>query len=222
MNSLPGTWIDVFCTTLRRGTRDLGMSLTDGQVDQMACHAAELEKWNRHINLTAIKGPQDIARKHFLDALAIEPYIRSRSGQFLDMGTGGGFPGLPVKLLNPDIQMVLMDASRKKIHFLKHVIRMLGIDGIEAIHGRVEDLHNDGVSAGRFHGILARGLADLARLAEMAAPLLAPAGILYALKSPDAGKEITDGLEHSFFITWEDYELPEGNEKRSLVRLSLK
>jgi 16S rRNA (guanine527-N7)-methyltransferase len=214
--------MDVFCRTLRRGSRDLGIPLTDTQVDQMACHAAELEKWNRHINLTAIKGPKDIARKHFLDALAIDPYIQSRSGRFLDMGTGGGFPGLPVKLLNPDIQMVLMDASRKKIHFLKHVIRLLGIDGIEAIHGRVADLHNDGASAGRFHGILARGLADLGRLAEMAAPLLAPAGVLYALKSPDVGEEITDGLEHGFFITWDDYELPDGNEKRSLVRLSVK
>ncbi len=222
MNSLPGTWMDVFCRTLRRGSRDLGIFLTDTQVDQMACHGAELEKWNRHINLTAIKGPQHIARKHFLDALAIDPYIHSRSGQFLDMGTGGGFPGLPLKLLNPDIQMMLMDASRKKIHFLKHVIRMLGIDGIEAIHGRVADLHNDGASAGRFQGILARGLADLGRLTEMAAPLLAPAGVLYALKSPDAGEEITDSLEYRFFITWDDYELPDGNEKRSLVRLSVK
>ncbi|MFN2436213.1 MAG: 16S rRNA (guanine(527)-N(7))-methyltransferase RsmG [Desulfotignum sp.] len=214
--------MDVFCKTLRHGSRDLGVFLTEKQVDQMACHAAELEKWNRHVNLTAIKGPKDIARKHFLDALAIQPYIHSRSGQFLDMGTGGGFPGLPVKLLNPEIRMVLMDASRKKIHFLKHVIRMLGIDGIEAIHGRVDELHNDGASAGRFHGILARGLADLERLAEMAAPLLAPSGVLYALKSPGAGKEITGGLEHSFFITWNDYELPDGNEKRSLARLSVK
>ncbi|MDZ7664983.1 MAG: 16S rRNA (guanine(527)-N(7))-methyltransferase RsmG [Desulfotignum sp.] len=214
--------MDVFCKTLRHGSRDLGVFLTEKQVDQMACHAAELEKWNRHVNLTAIKGPKDIARKHFLDALAIQPYIHSMSGQFLDMGTGGGFPGLPLKLLNPKIRMVLMDASRKKIHFLKHVIRMLGIDGIEAIHGRVDELHNDGASAGRFHGILARGLADLERLAEMAAPLLAPSGVLYALKSPDAAKEITGGLEHSFFITWDDYELPDGNEKRSLARLSVK
>lgn len=219
---MPGSWLDVFCTTLRHGSRELGVSLTEKQVDQMACHGAELEKWNRHVNLTAIKGPKDIARKHFLDAVAIQSYIHSRSGQFLDMGTGGGFPGLPVKLLNPEIRMVLMDASRKKINFLKHVIRMLGIDGIEAIHGRVDELHNDGASAGRFHGILARGLADLERLAEMAAPLLAPSGVLYALKIPGAGKEITVGLEHSFFITWDDYELPDGNEKRSLARLSVK
>jgi 16S rRNA (guanine527-N7)-methyltransferase len=219
---MPGTWMDIFCDTLRRGSRDMGIALTDGQVAQMACHGVELEKWNRHVNLTAIKGPENIARKHFLDALAIQPYIHTRSGRFLDMGTGGGFPGLPVKLLNPDIRMVLMDASRKKIHFLRHVIRMLGIDGIEAVHGRVDDLHNEGASAGRFHGILARGLADLARLAEMAAPLLVPSGILYALKSPGAGVEITDSLKKTWVIQWDDYELPDGMEKRSLVRLSQK
>jgi 16S rRNA (guanine527-N7)-methyltransferase len=217
---MPGIWTDIFCVTLRRGSRDLGIALSDVQVAQMACHAAELEKWNRHVNLTAIKGPENIARKHFLDAVAIQPYIHTRSGQFLDMGTGGGFPGLPVKLMNPDIRMVLMDKSRKKIHFLRHVIRILGIDGIEAVHGRVDDLHNEGKSAGRFHGILARGLADLDRLAGLAAPLLATSGILYALKSPGADVEITDSLTKTWVIQWDDYVLPGGVEKRSLARLS--
>jgi 16S rRNA (guanine527-N7)-methyltransferase len=222
LNSMPGTWTDIFCRTLRRGARHLRVSLTDVQVGQMACHGSELEKWNRHVNLTAIKGPEEVARKHFLDAVAIAPYIHSKSGRFLDMGTGGGFPGLPVKLLNPEIRMVLMDASQKKIHFLRHVIRMMGIDGIEAIHCRVEDFHNDAAYAGRFHGILARGLADLARLAALAGPLLAPSGTLYALKCPGAGVEITDGLKKAWVIQQDDYELPGGMEPRSLMQLTPK
>lgn len=222
LNSIPGTWTDRFCTTLRRGARHLGVSLTDVQVHQMACHAAELEKWNRRINLTAIKGPENVAWKHFLDAVAIAPFIHSKAGRFLDMGTGGGFPGLPVKLLNPKIGMVLMDASQKKIHFLRHVIRMIGIDGIEAIHGRMESLHNDASYAGHFHGILARGLADLERLAGLAAPLLAPSGVLYALKSPGARIEITDGLKKNWIIQWDEYELRDGMETRSLARLTSK
>ncbi len=221
-DAVSGKWREIFCSTLRRGARDLGVSLTDVQIHQMACHAAELEKWNRRINLTAIKGPEDVAWKHFLDAVAIGPFIHSTSGRFLDMGTGGGFPGLPVKLLNPEIRMVLMDASQKKIHFLRHVIRMIGIDGIEAIHGRMERLHNDASYAGRFHGILARGLADLERLADLAAPLLAPSGVVYALKSPGARIEITASLKKNWVIQWDEYELLNGMETRSLARLTPK
>jgi 16S rRNA (guanine527-N7)-methyltransferase len=219
---MSGSWMDEFCNTLSRGSVQMGFDLTPVQVEQMACHAAQLEKWNQHVNLTAIKGPAPLAHRHFLDAVAIQPYIRGKSGRWMDMGTGGGFPGLPVKLLNPGIHMVLVDASRKKIHFLKHVIRMLKIDGIEAIHGRVDDLHHAPEFVGRFDGILARGVADLDRLAGLAAPLLAPEGILYALKSPGARVEITDDLDEKFFIQWDDYELPDGKETRSLVRLTFK
>ena len=185
----------------------------------MACHAAQLEKWNRHVNLTAIKGPADLARKHFLDAVAIQPFLKAGNGRWMDMGTGGGFPGLPVKLLNPGIRMVLVDASRKKIHFLKHVVRILGIDGIEAVHARLDDLRDDPVFAARFDGILARGLADLERLAGLAAPLLAPGGILYALKSPGAREEITRNLQNRFALAWHEYRLPDGGERRCLARL---
>lgn len=215
-------WMAVFCETLTRGSREIGLTLTRAQVEQMACHAAQLEKWNQHVNLTAIKGPAALAHKHFLDAVAIHPYICNISGRWMDMGTGGGFPGLPVKLLNPDICMVLVDASRKKIHFLKHVIRMLKMDGIQAIHGRVDDLHHDPDFLGRFNGILARGLAGLDQLMDLAVPLLAPKGTLYALKSPGAREEITDDLEKKFLIQWDDYELPDGKEVRSLVRLTQK
>jgi 16S rRNA (guanine527-N7)-methyltransferase len=216
---MPDDWMALFCDTLRRGSRRMGISLTETQVEQMACHAVELEKWNRHVNLTAIKGPVDLARKHFLDAIAVQPYLCNRTGQWLDMGTGGGFPGLPVKLLNPEIRMILMDASRKKVHFLKHVIRILKIDDIEAVHGRVEAYHENPAFAGRFDGILARGLAGLDRLADLAAPLLSDAGSLYALKSPEAREEITDRLGKEFFIQWHDYRLPDGGETRSLVQL---
>ncbi|MCF8076455.1 MAG: 16S rRNA (guanine(527)-N(7))-methyltransferase RsmG [Desulfotignum sp.] len=219
---MSGSWMEVFCDTLSRGSVQMGFDLTPVQVEQMACHAVQLEKWNQHVNLTAIKGPADLAHKHFLDAVAIQPYFRGKSGRWMDMGTGGGFPGLPVKLLNPGIHMVLVDASRKKIHFLKHVIRMLKIDGIEAIHGRVDALHHDPGFVGRFEGILARGVAGLDRLAGLAAPLLAQQGLLYALKSPGAREEITDDLDKNFFIQWDDYELPDGKETRSLVRLTVK
>jgi 16S rRNA (guanine527-N7)-methyltransferase len=216
-------FVDIFCDTLCRGSRQMGIFLTPSQVDQMACHGAQLEKWNRRINLTAITDPAAMARKHFLDAIAIHPYIRGKAKRLLDMGSGGGFPGLPLKLLNPDIQMVLLDASQKKVHFLKHVIRMLAIKGIEATHGRVEQICNDPKEVeGLFDGILARGFAALDTLAFLAAPLLAPGGTLYALKGPGAGAEITPDLENAFIIHWDDYVLPLEGERRCLARLQPK
>jgi 16S rRNA (guanine527-N7)-methyltransferase len=201
----------------------MGISLTRDQMDQMACHAAQLETWNRKINLTAITDPRDIARKHFLDAIAILPYMdqgKNHHKKIVDMGSGGGFPGLPIKLLHPDMQMVLVDASRKKVNFLKHVIRMLGIGGIDAFHCRVEALHQDPDFAGRFDAVLARGFAGLESLARLAAPLVTPAGTIYALKGPGAQAEITPDLESRFDIQCDWYTLPFKGGERCLVRLS--
>jgi 16S rRNA (guanine527-N7)-methyltransferase len=217
-------FVDIFCDTLCRGSRQMDIPLTPSQVDQMACHAAQLEKWNRRINLTAITDPAAMARKHFLDAIAIHPHIHAKTKRLLDMGSGGGFPGLPLKLLNPDIQMVLLDASQKKINFLKHMIRLLGIGGIEAIHGRVEAVSNPrcGMSGGLFDGVLARGFAALDIIAGLAVPLLAGTGTIYALKGPGAGKEITQDLEKRFDVQHHDYLLPFEGERRCLVRLQPK
>jgi 16S rRNA (guanine527-N7)-methyltransferase len=205
----------------------MGIFLTPSQVDQMICHAVQLEKWNRRINLTAIKDPAAMARKHFLDAIAIHPYICGKAKRLLDMGSGGGFPGLPLKLLSPDIHMVLLDASQKKINFLKHVIRTLEIGGIEAIHARVEAVGNDpdggrDGECGRFDGVLARGFAALDIIAGLAAPLLGSTGTIYALKGPEAGKEITPELEKTFAVQYHDYQLPFEGERRCLVRLQPK
>jgi 16S rRNA (guanine527-N7)-methyltransferase len=216
-------FVDIFCDTLCRGSRQMGILLTPSQVDQMACHAAQLEKWNRRINLTAITEPGAMARKHFLDAIAIYPYIDGKAKRLLDMGSGGGFPGLPLKLLNPDIQMVLLDASQKKINFLKHVIRLLEIGGIQAIHGRVEAVINEPHGwRGRFDGVLARGFAALDILSGLALPLLAGNGAIYALKGPGAGKEITRDLEKRFDVQHHEYLLPFEGEHRCLVRLQPK
>ncbi len=187
----------------------------------MVCHAAQLEKWNRQINLTAITDPLAMAQKHFLDAMAIQSFV-CQEKTVLDMGSGAGFPGLPVKLLNEKMQMVLVDASRKKVNFLKHVIRMLGVTDISAIHGRVERFHQNPDFAGRFDAVLARGFAGLSSLASLAAPLLHPKGTIYALKGPTATQEITSSLETRFIIQCDHYTLPLEEARRCLVRLTPK
>lgn len=213
--------VRIFCETLCLGSRQMGISLTQKQIDQMVCHAAQLEKWNKRTNLTAITGPSAMARKHFLDAIAIQPFVH-QGRTILDLGSGGGFPGLPLKLLHENMDMVLVDASRKKVNFLKHVIRLLGTGGIEAIHGRVESFHQDPDFAGRFDAVLARGFAGLSSLASLASPLLQPKGTIYALKGPRAAQEITSSLKSQFVIQCDYYTLPLIEADRCLVRLTPK
>ncbi|HKK99964.1 MAG TPA: 16S rRNA (guanine(527)-N(7))-methyltransferase RsmG [Desulfotignum sp.] len=212
--------VEVFCKALCQGSRKMGIFLTRTQLEQMVCHAAQLEKWNRKINLTAISGPAAMARKHFLDALAVQAFVKD-AATVLDMGSGGGFPGLPLKVLNAGMQVVLVDASRKKVHFLKHVIRLLGTGGIDVIHGRIQDLHHNPDYAGKFDAVLARGVANLSSLAGLAAPLLHPEGTIYALKSPTAAaEEITGELEKQFAVQCNNYTLPLEEAYRCLIRLT--
>lgn len=212
--------VALFCKTLCKGSRQMGISLTRTQVDQMVCHAVQLENWNKKINLTAITGPKAMARKHFLDAIAVQGFVKHAT-TVLDMGSGGGFPGLPLKVLNGHMQVVLVDASRKKVHFLKHVIRMLGTGGINAIHGRIENFHQDPDFALRFDAVLARGFASVSSIAGLAAPLLHPKGTIYALKSPTAAaEEITPELKKQFVIQCDYYTLPLVETQRCLIRLA--
>ena len=214
--------VALFCETLCQGSLQMGISLTRTQVDQMLCHAEHLENWNRKINLTAITGAGAMARKHFLDAIAVQEFVKHET-TVLDMGSGGGFPGLPLKVLNGHMQVVLMDASRKKINFLKHVIRMMGTGGVDAIHGRIEDFHQDSDFTGSFGAVLARGFASLPSMAALAAPLLHTKGTIYALKSPTAAaEEITAALKKQFVIQCDYYTLPLEETQRCLIRLSPK
>lgn len=212
--------VALFRKTLCQGSRQMGIFLSGTQVDQMVCHAVQLENWNKKINLTAITGPGAMARKHFLDAIAVQKFVK-HAGTVLDMGSGGGFPGLPLKVLNAHMQVVLVDASRKKVHFLKHVIRMLGTKKIAAIHGRIEDFHQKPDFAGKFDAILARGFASLSVIAGLAAPLVQPKGTIYALKSPTAAaEEITLEVKKLCKIQCDYYTLPLAETKRCLIRLS--
>ncbi len=210
---------EIFCQTLCQGSKQMGIPLTRDQKNQMACHAEQLEKWNKKINLTAITDPVAMAQKHFLDAIAIQPFVHQKK-TVLDMGSGGGFPGLPLKLLNPDMQMLLVDASRKKVHFLKHVIRTLGIGGIDVIHTRLENFHQNPDFCARFDAVMARGFAALDILAGLAGPLLQPDGTIYALKGTKAAAEISFDLKKQFTIQCDYYTLPFEGAHRCLVRLN--
>ena len=128
-------WIDL----LVQGADRLGHSLSPDQARQMALHVQLLLEWNQRTNLTAITDPVHVAVKHCLDAIA-PLHLLPEEGALLDIGTGGGFPGIPLKIMRPDLDMTLIDSVRKKISFVNHVIRQLHLPRIEALHVRAQTL----------------------------------------------------------------------------------
>ncbi len=211
--------IGVFKDRLEQGAAKIGQPLTPEQIGLMAGHARELAAWNKKINLTAIKDPGQMAEKHFVDAVAVLKFI-GEDIRIMDMGTGGGFPAIPLKILNPAISFTMVDSVRKKVNFLNHVVRTLELEGIQALHGRVEDLAKDPDHAQGYDAVISRGFANLEKFADFALPLLSAKGRIYALKGNL--DEITPELEARFHITHDHYCLPFEKSDRYLVTLSLK
>ncbi len=220
MGNLPANpGMQEFCGRLKSGSEKIAVDITQEQISLMAAHGAELIRWNKKINLTAIVDPLAMAEKHFIDAIAVLPFL-GQEKKIMDMGTGGGFPSIPLKIMNPSLGFVLVDASRKKVNFLKHVIRILGLENIEAVHSRVEDLAFDDTHAKRYDAVISRAFAGLEKFVGFAFPLLKPEGKIYALKGKQAPEEITPALESQFEIRTDHYQLPFEKSDRYMIQLT--
>lgn len=205
------------------------LDIEHAHIRLFATHALELIKWSRKINITTITDPAEVASKHFLDSLAAVHLI-SPGSILLDIGSGGGFPGIPLKVLLPGLRVTLIDASRKKIHFLKHIIRTLKLDAIEAIHIRAEELAALPSYANRFDVVTSRALSSFESFVRLALPLLAESGRIIALKGQMDESEMydlrcnisakmagTDPIDRPLTISLEKYSLPLLNSKRSII-----
>lgn len=170
----------------------MGLSLSEREKDSFALYAAELKKWNSKVNLTAITKDREIAIKHFVDSLTLAQYVTA-ADRLLDIGSGAGLPIIPLKIISPEIPMVSVDAVAKKIHFQRHVIRLLKLRNIEAIHARVEELHE--THRHSFSIITSRAFTRLDRFVSLAAPLLSEGGMLIAMKGGQAEDEIAESGE---------------------------
>jgi len=213
------TGMQGFCDRLKQGSEKIAVDITEEQISLMAAHGAELIRWNKKINLTAIIDPMAMAEKHFIDAIAVLPFL-GQEKKIMDMGTGGGFPSIPLKIMNPSLEFVLVDASRKKVNFLKHVIRTLGLENIDAVHSRVEDLAFDDAHAKSYDAVISRAFAGLEKFVGFALPLLKLEGKIYALKGKQAPDEITPALKSQFEIRTDHYQLPFEKSDRYMIQLT--
>ena len=194
--------------------------------------AQELLLWNKKINLTSITTPEEIAEKHFIDSLAIVSYL-APGAKILDMGTGAGFPGIPLKIALPDLEMTLIDASVKKISFVKHIIRVLGLKGIKAQHIRADDLSQRLTQSDKFEVVTCRAFSTLNDFLSLALPFLSAGGSALALKGNfpideinalgDAGanQQILFRNKHRLKMEAHTYQLPFSHGQRSLIRFTL-
>jgi 16S rRNA (guanine527-N7)-methyltransferase len=155
------------------------VALSARQIEQLLAHVALLAKWNRTYNLTAIREPVKMVTHHLLDALAVLPHLPQRLGvRLLDVGSGGGVPGIPLAIARPDWTIVMVDSSRKKAAFLTQAAIELGLPNARAIATRVEELDADAP----FDAVISRAFSDLATFAACARAHLARGGRLYAMK----------------------------------------
>ncbi|HUV75953.1 MAG TPA: 16S rRNA (guanine(527)-N(7))-methyltransferase RsmG [Dehalococcoidales bacterium] len=171
------------------------MELSPGQLEQFQLYYQELVDWNRRINLTAITDYEEVQIKHFLDSLTVVLALKQPTGsgrfRLMDVGTGAGIPGIPLKILLPDIKLALLDATAKKAAFLHHIKDKLGLDDVEIVVGRAEEVAHETKYREQFELVLSRAVADLPALVELTLPFCAIGGSFIAQKKGAVDLEVS-------------------------------
>jgi 16S rRNA (guanine527-N7)-methyltransferase len=179
---------------LKKGLAAMGLSVPEAALSNLDWLLNELLRWNRKINLTAITDPAEALEKHLLDSLTPLPWL-SGAERLLDMGSGAGFPGLPLKLVCPDLKVWSLDSHHKKIGFQQHVVRCLKLHDFTPKALRIEEAARNPEMAGQFDVVVARALTALDRLMDMSRPFLAKNGLLLAMKGSEGEAELQQAAQ---------------------------
>jgi len=178
---------------LNASAKKLGLELTPKQLEQFQAYYQELIDWNKRVNLTAITDFEEVQIKHFLDSLTVTLVLKQYSESFrlIDVGTGAGLPGIPLKIVLPEIKLVLLEATAKKAAFLEHLLRTLGLGNVEIVVGRAEEVAHQSRYREQFEVVLSRAVASLPTLVELTLPFCAVGGRFIAQKKGAIDLEIS-------------------------------
>jgi 16S rRNA (guanine527-N7)-methyltransferase len=174
---------------LIEGAKAFGIHLDDKILEVFDLFLRELLKWNQKINLTAIRSEKGIVLKHFLDSLSAHPFL-PKTCSLLDIGSGAGFPGIPLKIVQPSLEVTSIDSTRKKVDFQRHIIRILGLKGIEPIHGHIQDKEILQSMGEKFDIVISRAFSDLRTLLILSLPFLKRGGRVLAMRGDVSSEEI--------------------------------
>ncbi len=210
-------------SNLSAAVLQFGHELTSPQIEQFDIYLALLRKWNPKINLTGLNSDTDIVRELFADSLALLPYVKDDS-RVMDLGSGNGCPGIPLKIVRPSVELILVEARAKRVSFINEVIRGLTLKDAHAIHARAEDKSLIAEYQASFDAVAAKAVAKLDELGKLALPYLKPGGCVLAMKGPQPSDEIDrsePALREMGFeiLSPQYYELPPTGSARSIVIL---
>jgi 16S rRNA (guanine527-N7)-methyltransferase len=207
---------EALAESLHRGLQQIAEpELDDGQEKSLLAYLAVLQRWNKTYNLTAVKKPAQMITRHLLDSLSVAPWVGN--GSLLDCGTGAGLPGVPLAIAKPELDVTLLDSRGKKIRFLNHVRRELGLKNITPVQDRLESYVPDAP----FDSIISRAFSDLASFARAAEHLAHPETRLLAMKGRYPDNEVRELPDNVRVDSIEVLRVPELQEDRHLVIMSI-
>lgn len=178
-----------FSSKMQEYSNEMGILLKEKQINQFYTYMNLLLEWNKKINLTAITKPEEIILKHFIDSMTIVNDIE-KNARLIDVGTGAGFPGIPLKIIREDIEVMLLDSLNKRIIFLQEVIKQLSLMRIEAVHSRVEEFGKNKKYRESFDYATSRAVANLSTLSEYLIPLVKLEGCCISMKGSEIEEEV--------------------------------
>lgn len=212
-------------TNFKTGLTEFGLELSDFQLEQFLQYYELLIEWNSFMNLTAITEFEEVCTKHFLDSLSLCKAIDcTEKLSVIDVGTGAGFPGIPLKIAFPNLKLMLLDSLGKRVKFLNEVIDKLGLENIEAIHGRAEDFAKPDMLRENFDICVSRAVANLSTLSEYCIPYVKVGGFFISYKSEKITEEITVAkhaieLLGGAFFAQKEFVLPNSDIYRNLFMI---